>query len=285
MKRQRLAIVGFGRVGKACAVAINASLDMQLVGVVRRPEYAMKKLPDPWREVPVAAHISELPQIDAALICVPTDEVFGAAQEVLRRRIPIVECATLEGNALMAQKEAIHRIAENHHARAIVGAGWETGALPLVRRLFEALIPRGQTEITHRPGVSLHHTNAAQNVKGVKGALCTELRLPDNKVQRYVYVELETGASLEKVSESIRTDPLFLEEETLVFQVDSLTDLEQEGHGILLERRGISGHAEHQSLLLEGRFDVAAFTAHIMLDAVRTLSNSNKPGAYGYSLL
>ena len=284
MKRQHLAIIGFGRVGKACAVAIDASFDMQLAGVIRRPEFAMKKLPDPWREVPVAGHISELPQVDAALICVPTDAVFGVAQDLLQRRIPIVECATLEGNAFVAHKEAINRLAENHRARAIVGAGWETGALPLIGRLFEALIPRGHTEITHRPGVSLHHTNAVQNVKNVKGALCTELRSPDNKVQRYVYVELERGANLEKVSESIRSDPLFLQEETLVFQVESLADLEQEGHGVLMERRGISGHAEHQSLLLEGRFDITSFTAHIMLDAVRTLPN-RKPGAYGYSLL
>ena len=283
MKRQQLAIIGFGRVGKACAVAINASLDMQLAGVIRRPEYAMKKLPDPWREVPVAAHISELPQVDAALICVPTDAVLGVAQEILQRRIPIVECATLEGNAFVAHKEAINRIAEKHRTRAIVGAGWETGALPLIRRMFETLIPRGQTEITHRPGVSMHHTNAIQNVKGVKGALCTELHSHDNKVQRYVYVELERNANLDKVSESIRADPLFLEEETLVFQVESVADLEQEGHGILMERRGITGNAEHQSLLLEGRFDITSFTAHIMLDAVRILPN-RKPGAYGYTL-
>jgi diaminopimelate dehydrogenase len=76
---------------------------------------------------------------------------------------------------------------------------------------------------------------------------------------------------------------LFAGEETLVFPVDSVLKLEQEGHGILLERRGTARSGAHQNLLLEGRFDVPTFAARVMLDAARRLP-SLEADAHRYSL-
>ena len=283
MKRLGIAVIGLGRVGRACVEAARETGDMRLAGIVRRPEKVAQPLPEGWRDLPVAAHISELRDVDAALICVPTDSVLGTAQQLLQQRIPIVECATLEGPARDAHRDEIGRLAEHHRVPAIVGAGWECGTLPLFKRLFELLIPKGRTEITNRPGVSLHHTSAAQDTKGVRGALCTELRGANGRMQRYVYVELEQGANLDAVSRAIRSDPLFVAEETLVFQVASLAELEQGGHGILMERRGASGRAAHHTLLLEARFHAGCFTAQVMLDAARSLPG-RRPGAYAYTV-
>jgi len=284
MKRLRLAIIGFGKVGQACAGAIREAGDLELAGIVLRPESVSSIMPQSLRDVRVAGHISELAAVDAALVCVPTEAVLGVAQEVLQGGVPIVECASLEGHALAAHHEAIHRAAERHRVAAIVGAGLDTGVLSKLRHLFELLIPNGRTEVSNRLGLSLHHTAAAEQIKGVRGALCSEARSTDGKLQRYVYVEIGKGADLEPIAAAIRGDPLFAGEETLVFAVDSIAALERQGHGLWMERRGVSGQSAHQSLLLEARFDTAVFAAQVMLDAARMLPRC-KPGAHGYAEL
>lgn len=153
-----------------------------------------------------------------------------------------------------------------------------------LQQMFELLIPRGHTTLTHRPGLSLHHTAAAESVRGVKGALCSEHRGADGVLQRYVYVELEPSADFAQVREAIDSDPLFVGEAIQVFQVDGLADLEEEGQGILLELRGTSGAAVHDTLLLEARFSAAAFTARLMVDAARRVPRL-RPGAWHYSPL
>lgn len=282
-KRLRLAIIGFGKLGLACATGIRESPDLELAGVVRRPETAGKPLPEAFRDVRSVSHISELERIDAALICVPTDCVPGVARELLQGKFPIVECASLEDDRFTAHREEIDRLAAHHRVPAMLGAGWAPGVVGRLQRLFEILIPKGQTTLINRPGISLHHTTAAQGVEGVKGALCSELRTAEGELQRYVYVELGKGADFEQVRLAIESDPLFLGETARVFEVESIAALEEEGHGILIERRGMAGAGLHDSLLLEARFDVATFAARIMLDAARHLPQC-RAGAHVYSL-
>ena len=185
----------------------------------------------------------------------------------------------LHGEAFQAHREAIHRVALRHKVPAIVGAGWDPGALSLFRSLFALLAPEGHTETAHRVGVSLHHTAMAQQIAGVKEALCTEQRATNGRQRRYVYVELEQGIDADRVIDAICADPLFLGDETLVFPVESIAALEQEGRGVLLERRGAPGRLGHQQFLLEARFDESLLTAHMMLAAARALPQL-KPGAH-----
>jgi diaminopimelate dehydrogenase len=119
----------------------------------------------------------------------------------------------------------------------------------------------------------------ARQIAGVKEALCTEQRATNGRRQRYVYVELEQGVDADRVIDAIRADPLFLGDETLVFPVESIAALEQEGRGVLLERRGAPGRLGHQQFLLEARFDESLLTAHMMLVAARALPQL-KPGAH-----
>jgi diaminopimelate dehydrogenase len=279
MKRRRVAIVGLGKLGKACAYALQLDEGLVLAGIVRRPERLKEKLPVAFGNIPVVAHVSELQAIDAALVCVPAEQVAGMAHDLMQRKIPIVECAVFPGEAWRHHKDELDRIATRYRVPVIVGAGWDPGAMSLLRSLFALLIPKGATEVTHRPGVTLRHTTLAGTVAGVKGALATELRTAARGRQRYVYVELEDGTDYSQVEDAIRNDPLFLGEETIIFQVDSVAALEEEGHGVVLERHGSTGETGHQSILLEARFAESALSAQIMLAGARALATCD-PGAH-----
>jgi diaminopimelate dehydrogenase len=187
----------------------------------------------------------------------------------------------LHGKAYQEHKNELDRLASRFKVPAIVGAGWDPGLLSVFRDLFALLIPKGHSAVTHRPGINLHHTTLAQATPGVRGALSTERFAAGGQRQHYVYVELEQGASLEAVEKAICSDPLFLDEETFVFPVESVAMLEEEGHGVLLERRGTAGPFEHQILLLEGRFSERVLAAQVMLAAARCIPGA---GHRAYSL-
>ena len=88
MKR-RLAIIGLGRLGKACGEAIVATEDLAVAGIVRRPKSLNQPLPETLRGVAVAPHASELGSFDAALICLPTAVVLEAATDLLQTVSPL----------------------------------------------------------------------------------------------------------------------------------------------------------------------------------------------------
>jgi diaminopimelate dehydrogenase len=283
MTRLQVAVIGLGRLGLACADALIDDPELGLAGVVRRPG-APAALPGRLQPYPVASHVRELDAVRVALVCVPADAVLGVARELLQARIPVVECACLESQALAAHHAALDEAAGNHRVAAVVGAGWDPGVLPLLRSAFEMLIPRGHTALHRHPGLQLHHSAAVAAVRGVKGALAGEYRGENHALQHYVYVELERGAQWAQVQAAIAADPLFAGEAVQVFQVDHLAELEgEDGHGVVLDRRGNAPHGPHQSLLLEARFDLTAFSARVMLDAARKLPALRR-GAHRYAV-
>lgn len=279
MTRRRIAIVGYGRVGAACGSAVLAAQDCELAGFVRRSQSLSGRLPESFRGVAVAGHVSELTRLDAVLVCVPPDRTIEVTQDVLQHGLPAIECAIHHGDAFRRHKAQLHHLALRHRRPVVAGAGWDPGALSLIRDLFDLLTPKGDTAVIDRPGVSLHHSLSARTVKGVKDALCAELRDSGGRLQRYVYVELANGADAAQVARDIRSDPLFLGEDTQVFPVDSVAALEEQSHGIVVERRGRSGSTAHQIFLLEARFDLPTLAAQVMVAAARAIAG-RPPGAY-----
>jgi diaminopimelate dehydrogenase len=278
-KPLRLAIVGLGKVGQACAELTALSHDLTVGAFVRRPASGVEGLSDHLRHIPVLNHVGQVREVDGALICVSTNAVMEAASQILQHGIPVVDCAILHGESFHVHKQAIHKLALHHNAPAVVGAGWDPGALSVFRSWLALLTPGGMTETTHRPGITLRHTVMAKSVVGVKDALCTEVRATDGRVQRYVYIELEKGANAEVVAQAIRADPLFLGGEMQIFPMESLASLEQEGRGVVLDRRSSPQRLGRQHFMLEGRFDEAVVTAEVMLAAARALPDLD-PGAY-----
>jgi diaminopimelate dehydrogenase len=73
MKKIGTAIIGYGKVGKACGELILSSYDLALSGIIRRPESLAQSLPEIFHGIPVVSRLSELREVRCALICVPPD--------------------------------------------------------------------------------------------------------------------------------------------------------------------------------------------------------------------
>lgn len=269
MKRTRLAIVGFGALGQACAQLAATEASVQVAGFVRRTSHAAPR-PRPFDRMPAVAHVSELGRVDVALVCVPAKDLGAVAHDLLQREVPVVECAELHGAEFDAHAEAMRRIAAHHRVHAIVGAGWDPGALSLMRALFAASIPKGGTEVYDNAYLHAHHTTLEQSIPGVRRALATELRTSDGRVQRYVYFEPEAGADPKAVEARIREDSAAPASETLVFPLDASSAQHEAVRALVLRRHGtVSG--THQFMLLEARIDAVKLAAQMMLTAALAL--------------
>jgi diaminopimelate dehydrogenase len=274
MKKTRLAIIGLGNGGRKCVEAIASDPATVLARVVRRIDSS----PEPWLKAPAVTHISELKEVDAALICVPA-RGHGDCPRPAARPYSHRGMRTFSWRALPRTQVGYPSGRAAHKVPAIVGAGCDPGALSLFRSQFALLAPRGHTETSLHTGTSLHHTLAATGIQGVRKALATECTAVGGVLQRYVYVELEPSANAAAVEDAIVNDPLFLDEQTQVFAVPSIAALEETTHGVTLERRTAPAEASHASSLLEARYDEAGLAARMMLVAARSLPFP-KAGAY-----
>ena len=193
MEKIRVAIVGYGNIGKYAIEAVNASKDMELSGVVRR---SIGDDQNPYG-VKITTDISELGKIDVAILAVPTRMVRETAEKYLNLGINTVDSYDIHSSIPDLRKE-LDSVCKKNNAVSIIAAGWDPGSDSVVRALLEACSPCGITHTNFGPGMSMGHTVAVKAMDGVKDALSVTIPLGTGIHRRMVYVELEdTGYSTE----------------------------------------------------------------------------------------
>lgn len=284
MKKIKVALVGFGNVGCMALDAIIQEPDMELVGIVElqnrekiraslNPQKCCK-----FSETKVVKTIQELGEVDVALVCAPSRKVKDVVSEYLKLGINTVDSFDIHSEIPSLRKQ-LDPIAKENQKVSIISAGWDPGIDSVIRGWFLAMAPRGITHTNYGPGMSMGHTVVVKELSGVKNALSITVPAGMGIHRRMVYVELEPGASFEEVEKAIKTDPYFIKDRTYVFEVNKVEDLIDVGHGVLMERKGVSGSTHNQQLKFEMKINNPALTAQVMVSAVRaTLKQS--PGCY-----
>ncbi|MFO7245365.1 MAG: diaminopimelate dehydrogenase [Bacillota bacterium] len=272
---RRIAVVGYGNVGRCAVEAVLEAPDLELAGVVRRTPVRPAGL-DP--DIPVVADIAELGPVDAALLAVPTRDVPRQAADLLARGVNTVDSYDIHG-ALVDLRRDLDQVARRHGRVAVISAGWDPGTDSIIRALLQFMAPRGVTYTNFGPGMSMGHTVAVKAIAGVRDALSVTIPAGQGAHRRLVYVELEPGADFEQVRQAVLNDPYFKYDETRVEQVDRVADLVDMGHGVRIERRGVSGRTHNQRMAFEMSIQNPALTAQVMVAAARA-SLRQAPGAY-----
>ena len=144
---------------------------------------------------------------------------------------------------------------------------------------MESLAPKGITYTNFGPGRSMGHSVCVRSKAGVKDALSMTIPVGEGIHRRMVYVELEDGANLEEVTKAIKADPYFANDETHVFQVESVDALNDVGHGVNLTRKGVSGKTHNQMFEFNMKINNPALTAQVLVNVARA-SLRQQPGCY-----
>lgn len=275
MKKNRIAIVGYGNIGKAVLEAVKASPDFEVAGVVRR---SLDNVPAELLNIPVVTSIDDLDSVDVALLCTPTRKVPEYATEILAKGIHTVDSYDIHSE-IWNLRQTLMPIALQNNAVAIISAGWDPGADSVVRALMQVMAPKGITYTNFGPGMSMGHTVAVKTVNGVRKALSMTIPLGTGIHRRMVYVEMEEGANKDQILHDIKTDPYFVHDETHVLFVDDVDALQDMGHGVHMVRKGVSGTTQNQLFEYNMKINNPALTAQIMVACARACLRLT-PGAY-----
>ena len=270
MKKIRAAVVGLGNVGKCVVEALERAPDFEIAGVVRRKASGLGEYSD----------ISELAEVDVAIVCSPSRLVESTAAPILESGICTVDSFDIHSE-IVGVRERLDGVARGNRAVAVVSAGWDPGSDSVVRALLEACAPQGTTFTNFGPGMSMGHSVAARAAAGVVDALSMTIPVGGGVHRREVFVELEDGADFEDVSRAIKADPYFARDETSVVEVEDVCSLVNVGHGVKIERTGASGTTEGQRFEFTMRINNPALTAQIMVSCARAAVRARDRGDFG----
>ena len=276
MNKIRVTVVGYGNIGKYTIQALEASPDMEIMGVVRRS--VSGEQPAELNPYKVVTDITALGKVDVAILATPTRSVEEHALKCLALGINTVDSFDIHGQ-IVDLRRSLDKAAKETNAVSIISAGWDPGSDSIVRTLMESLAPKGLSYTNFGPGRSMGHSVCVRSKAGVKDALSMTIPVGEGIHRRMVYVEPEDDASLEEVTKAFKADPYFSSDETHVFQVESVDALNDVGHGVNLVRKGVSGKTHNQLFEFNMKINNPALTAQVLVNAARATMRQ-RPGAY-----
>jgi len=271
----RAAVVGYGNIGRYVLEALECAPDFEIAGIVRRDA---ANIPVELKNYPVVSTITDLEGIDVAILCTPTRSVEKYAKACLELGINTVDSFDIHGQIVQLRK-SLDETAKKYNAVSVISAGWDPGSDSVIRTLLEALAPKGITYTNFGPGMSMGHTVAVKAVEGVRAALSMTIPTGTGVHRRMVYIELQEGYDFQAVAQAIKSDDYFIHDETHVFQVQDVEALRDMGHGVLMERKGVSGKTQNQLFRFDMRINNPALTAQALVGVARA-SMKQQPGAY-----
>lgn len=305
MTQIRIAIAGYGNLGRGAEAAIKQSPDMRLVSVFSRRDPASVTLLD--SSVPVYA-MDDIEQyqndIDVLLLCGGSKSDLPEQGPQLAGLFNIVDSFDTHAKipeyftALDAPAKAAGKV-------ALLSVGWDPGLFSLNRLYGEAILPVGETYTFWGKGLSQGHSDAVRRVAGVKSGV--QYTIPSEpamarvrngeqptlstreKHTRECFIVLADGADAEAVRSTIINMPdYFSDYDTTVNFIDAQTFSEQHSsmpHGGFVIRSGVSGsEADSNKQVLEFSLKLGSnpeFTSSVLVAYARAAYKMNQAGETG----
>lgn len=301
-KQIRIAIAGYGNLGRGVEAAIEKNPDMTLVGIFSRRDPAslqpLRAGTPVHRLESLAAHGEA---IDVLILCGGSKDDLPAQGPQLAALFNTVD--SFDTHARIPEYfAAVDAPARANGKTALISIGWDPGLFSLNRLYSEALLPDGATYTFWGKGLSQGHSDAVRRVPGVKAGVQYTLPSPQaiervragerpqlstrDKHTRECFVVLEEGADAAAVERAIVTMPdYFADYDTKVNFIDEATlmrDHRRMPHGGFVIRSGntSAGHAQviEYSLQLESNPE---FTASVLVAYARAAYRLNRQGQCG----
>ena len=301
-ERIRIAIAGYGNLGRGTEAAVAQADDMELVGVFSRRDPAGVRTLDAkvpvYRLEDIDGHKDD---IDVLILCGGSKNDLPEQGPAFAARFNTVD--SFDTHARIPEYfEAVDTAARNGGKVSAIAVGWDPGLFSINRLFGEAILPVGHTYTFWGKGLSQGHSDAVRRVPGVKGAVQYTVPSQDaieqvrsgerptlttrQKHTRECFVVLEEGAEAEQVREAIVNMPdYFADYDTTVTFISEETlkrDHSAMPHGGFVIRSGLSGAGDNQvieySLALESN---PGFTSSVLVAYARAVHRLSKAGETG----
>ena len=287
MKKIRVAIAGYGNLGRGVELAVGAAPDMELVALFTRRDPESVKTASGVKVYPMAAAGEMKDDIDVCILCGGSANDLPEQTPELANYFNVID--SFDTHARIP--EHFKRVDEACRAAGKVGmisVGWDPGMFSLMRLLGGAVLPTGEDYTFWGRGISQGHSDAIRRIPGVVdarqytvpkqealarvlGGESPELTTREKHL-RECYVVAENGADKDAIKEAIVTMPNYFADYDTVVNFITLDELRRDHagipHGGRVIRTGRTGekntHVIEYSLKLDSNpeFTASVITAY-----------------------
>ena len=299
----KLAIFGYGNLGKGVELAVRQNADAELFGIfTRRAPESVKTLTG--AKVYPASDLQKFKNdIDVLVICGGSATDLPVLTPELAKDFNVVD--SFDTHAKIPEHfENVDKSAKESGHVALISAGWDPGMFSIARIYANAVLPDGKDYTFWGRGVSQGHSDAIRRIDGVLDARQYTVPIKEaldrvrsgempeltarEKHLRECYVVAKDGADKEKIEREIKSMPnYFADYDTTVTFISeeemkkNHSSLPHGGFVIRSGTTGISGEHRHSieySLNLDSNPE---FTASAIVAFARAVYRMSEKKLYG----
>ena len=299
----KLAIYGYGNIGRGVEAAVKQNPDIELVGVFTRrdPSTVTTRTGIP---VYSAADVEKYKdQIDVMIIAGGSATDLPVLTPELAKSFNVVDSFDTHANIPVHFANVDKSASENGHI-AIISGGWDPGMFSISRIYASCILPQGTFATFWGRGVSQGHSDAIRRIPGVKDARQYTVPIEDAVALarkgeagdlsarqmhlRECYVVAEEGADKAAIEEAIKTMPnYFADYDTTVNFItaeEMKANHSELPHGGVVICTGKTGLNNEHSHTIEYKLTLDSnpeFTSGVLVSLARAAYKMNQRGITG----
>lgn len=299
----KLAIYGYGNIGRGVESAVKQNPDAELMGIfTRRDPASVRSLTG--APVYAAQELERFQnEIDVLIICGGSATDLPEMTPKLAAMFNVVD--SFDTHARIPEHfDNVDKAARAAGKLALISCGWDPGMFSLNRLYANAALPDGKDYTFWGRGVSQGHSDAVRRIPGVLDARQYTIPVPEaleavrsgscptltarQKHRRECYVVAAEGADREEIRRQIVTMPHYFDEydTTVIFisAEEMRRDHSELPHGGFVIRTGKTGldgqhrHTIEYKLTLDSN---AEFTASVLVAFARAVYRMSGRGVSG----
>jgi len=299
----RIAIYGYGNLGKGVELAARQNPDTELVGVFTRRDPSTVKTLTGCKVYSNSELLSMKDDIDVLVICGGSATDLPVMTPALASDFNVID--SFDTHARIPEQFAnVDAAAKKGGKLALISAGWDPGMFSLNRLYASSILPEGTDYTFWGRGVSQGHSDAVRRIAGV--ADCRQYTVPveaaleavragetpalttREKHERVCYVVAEEGADLARIENEIKTMPNYFSDYNTTVHFITADEMKRDHselpHGGFVIRTGKTGIDGKHKHVIEYRLKLDSnpeFTASAIVAFARAIDRMAKRGRTG----
>ncbi len=301
---KRIAIAGYGNLGRGVEAAIKNREDMELVAVVTRRAPEMLKIRTEGAVALSMDNVKDLKgKVDAIIICGGSATDLPEMTPALAKDFNVID--SFDTHAKISEHfKRVDSAAKEGGNIAMISVGWDPGMFSVNRLYANSILPNGRDYTFWGRGVSQGHSDAIRRIEGVVDARQYTVpidaaveraksgEMPEfttrEKHTRECFVVAEEGADLERIEKEIKEMPNYFADYDTTVTFVTLEELQREHkglpHGGRVIRTGKTGfdlenrHTIEYSLALDSNPE---FTASVIVAYASAMLKMKERGEVG----
>ena len=299
----RIAIAGYGNLGKGVECAMKQNSDMELYGIfTRRNPESVKTLTNA-KVFHIDSILDHKENIDAVIICGGSATDLPVQSPALAEHFNIVD--SFDTHAKIPEHFAnVDSSAKKGGNIAMISVGWDPGMFSLNRLYAQAILPDGKDYTFWGKGVSQGHSDAIRRIEGVLDArqytipvenAVSRVRAGENpeltvreKHIRECFVVAGENADKESIENQIKTMPNYFADYDTIVHFISMEEMKRDHsgipHGGVVIRSGKTGLSGENNHIIEYSLKLDSnpeFTSSVLVAYARAAVRMKNEGMSG----